>query len=179
MSYILNNTIFLIWIKSKNKEFSMKKIAILSLVLVQLFSIIYFSACETEPKEDNTVKHVIVDNQNQDVNVQNWPQQQTVTFPSPTSVSVIADPDDPSNKARVTWTIVPEAVQYIIYIRGSNGYVIQYTPTEIKLTYNNNNTLYTNINKDVFDGIIPSGNTKWGVCAISYDGIYSSIKYNN
>jgi hypothetical protein len=137
-----------------------KKICLFLMVVLTMA----FVSCQTEPNDEKETTVL--------VNFPEFPAEKT--FPAPETVTFSFD-----NNIRVTWTVVPYAVQYIIYIKDKNNNMVEYIPTNYKYT-GNNNIVYINIPSDVYgnENLNLSSYRDVGVCAISYNGIKSEIKFS-
>lgn len=145
----------------------MKKVSIVSLVLVLILVLGSLVSCQ-EPDEKEVIK---------EVTVTNLPAEKT--FPAPANVSTIVNPDN-STELRITWTVVHSAINYFIYFRANDdGNMLEYPVTTWTYTnasyYSKSNTIYVNVSQTFYSKLVTMYDV--GVCAISYDGIKSPIKW--
>jgi hypothetical protein len=116
---------------------------------------------------------------NDEVTVVNFPAEKT--FPAPETVTRAAEGPD---NTRLTWSPVPHAVQYIIYLKDYRNNMIECIPTDIKYTSVSNNTLYVIFTNSFLNNLLLNHSNSYqavliGVCAVSYNGVKSAIKFNN
>lgn len=144
----------------------MKKVSIVSLVLMSVLVLGMLVSCQPEPEviEKEVVKEVTITKE---------------YFPAPATVTVNnPDPSD-STKIKVNWTIVPNTQSYTIYLKNINSGNIYFIQTIVPndFSYNAGNlcvSIIKNISGNSFDDSLHIV----GVRATSIDGANSSVKWN-
>jgi len=151
----------------------MKKFIVISLMLIVGLSI--FSACKEEDYPD-------------EIRVSNFPPYPPApSFPAP--ALVIKTPNDPDNSSNflVTWTIVPNAVSYNLYLKDLYGHVyysktIDKSEKKYSTDYPTSKKIYISIPISEILPYFTSGitnTTSCGISAVSSSGITSSITWSS
>jgi len=140
----------------------MKNKSIISSVLALAMVFLFMAGCQDD--DGSGAK---------EVTVKNWPPVMESNFPAPDTVVVLGSGDP-----KVQWSVVPYAVNYVVFVRDSNGLMLNFTANTWKYASSGSKMLETVIPGNVLIENLQGPTFYYGVCAVSYDGVYSQIKWN-